>query len=193
MNSNVENLRSRRSRPRNNGRANRAPNAIRGGVVQERDLATVRTVGFSAPPEFQVNPTITRKVRLIVPYTGAALSFLVTPQAVSQQDGTDYTGSSTARFTQLRFLRFECWFGVPGMATGAVPPNFSVLDTASNISFTDTAGVGVDYAHVAYRPSLVARSQYQLVSSTTPMATITVPALASTGGQFTVDVTVAFD
>jgi len=181
-----------RRRRANNGRSrrnNRFTNSVRGGVVQERDLAPMRCVGSLTPPEYQANQTVVKKVRTYIDYTGAALTENVTPASLSTTDAGQYTGTSNARYTQLRILKVEAWF-VSNTTSRLL---FSVLDVASNVDFTDVTGVGIDYAHICYRPSLLTRSTYQAVAATTIMVVISVPALMGVVGQIVYDVTVAFD
>jgi hypothetical protein len=162
---------------------------VRTPVVSERDLAAVRVGGPECPPEFQGNPVVTRVVRFFFQYTGAAFSQAITPLALTQQDGLFYLSSPTQRYTQIRFLKGEVWFGID--TVGGALPILNVLDAFSNVEFADTPEVGVDYAHIAYRPPLSARSTYQSASSTNAVATVTVPASEGASGHIIIDVTVA--
>jgi hypothetical protein len=129
----------------------------------------------------------------VVPYTGAALSYLITPAVIAAQDATDYTGSSTpARYTQLRFIKLEAWLANNTYNSASVPP-LTVLDAFSDVLFQDVANPGVDYAHISYRPALTSRSTYLATTNTTTMATIEIAVADAQTGVVTVDVVVAFD
>jgi hypothetical protein len=159
-------------------------------VIGEKDLTTQRVGGPSCPPQKADNLPITRKTRFYISYSGTAVTYILTAAGIVANDAVEYFGSSTpVRFNQIQVSKIEAWFSLVPGATNPTSPSLSVEDSFSNVSYTDTPNVGVDWAHVAIRPCLSSRQSFQAAAATLSLAVIGVPAAAGSVGNIVFDVT----
>jgi len=159
-------------------------------IISPRDLNTCRITGTEQPPENTNNPPISKKVRVSGAYTGSAYTWNGTPNAIALEDGNDYLGSGTLRYTTLRIERAEVWLGLSAVGTGQAPL-LSITDGYSQVVFSDQPNLGVDYAHVAMRPSLFTRTGINTTSNTsTNLVIVDIPAAEGYVGTVVIDLTV---
>ena len=182
-------------RSRNRGRSGRTRRnrmATTEPVLSEKNLGTIRLPGVPEPPIHITNPQVTRVVRITTAYSGSALSLTVSPKALVDQDALDYLGATTtSRYGHLRVTKIEGWLGLQSFGSGL--PTLVMYDGYSDVYHNDVAAVGVDYAHIAFRPCLSMRmTNFGATDTSSTVAGINVPASEGAVGTLTVDYTVTF-
>jgi len=160
-------------------------------ILSERQLSAIRVAGRATPPEHNVNPTVTRVVRMYQVYDGTAVNVSITPSSVTGQDGLDYLGAPTARYSEMRLQKVEAWFSLD--KPGATPVSLDLHDPYSNMDFTDVLSPGVDFAHVCYRTTLTQRMDHLTVGTSSQIVGINIPASTGATGQVVIDLTVSFN
>ncbi len=160
-------------------------------VLSERDFAAIRLKSPTTPPQYNTNPVVQRVVRLILPYTGSTLAYNCSASTIVAQDGSNYLGASTPRYTQVRYQKLDAWLALD--TPGATPTSLDIHDAYSNMDFTDVLMPGVNFARVSYRPPLSCRMTYLAASSTSQFFGVNVPASTGATGSVILDVTVSFD
>ncbi len=168
-----------------------------GGKMQPigaKDLDTMRVVGTEKPPSIPVNTIITRRTRLVFTLTAAANSYNVSTNSISLSDASDYATGSNLRFSQVRVSRIEAWASLGTLTGYTSAPVLHVSDAMfSGAFFHDSINPGVDYGHVAIRPSLLGRSTWRASNDTATLSNIAVEGLAGTTGNGSLYVDITFE
>jgi hypothetical protein len=180
---------TRRNR-RNNNRSGQMTslqgNSLRNKPLTEADLFSRRVALPANPPTYIGNPQTKRTVRFNIPYTGAVITYNIAASTLASQDATDYTGTSTARYQFLQPLLIRAWLSITNSAA-ASPPILYLSDSLSDLSYTDQAGEGVDWAKVACVPNISTRMTVQPVTNTTNIWQVTVAAVEGCVGNLVID------
>jgi hypothetical protein len=134
------------------------------------------------PPQFNVSPRVRCWVSL---QAGQAplTPFLVTPAVVFAADQTSY-GTSSVRYTTMRFIALRCW---ACSSTTSTNPALTISDSNSGMIFQDTGTIGGTNAAVAYMYPLTVRSVLEAPANTTTYSSV-----AYGGGLLTLQVLVDF-
>jgi len=186
---------NRNNNKNNSGRRRRSPrNITKRPVITGRDLDAVRVRGAEKPISLPVNTVVERRTRLSFPVTPAGSVYTITPNLVSLQDATDYGTGANLRFSNIRISRIEAWFTLGTLTGYTGEPILELSDSASGAFFRDAVASGVDYAHVAIRPSLHTRSTWYTSSVLTPnLTTVQVSGITASTGQGSLFVDITFE
>jgi hypothetical protein len=157
--------------------------------IQGMDLDAQLVAGTPTPPNHKYNMVVTRKTRIAFPWSSTATSFNISMNDIMDQDKTDYNPGGAHRFLQGRISRVEAWYSY-NVAVGTNNIYCTLVDAPSGAEFKDFFAIGVDYAHLAYRPSLFTRSTWRPASDTTVLITAALATpVAGDLGQVILDVT----
>lgn len=162
-------------------------------VITGHDLDAIRVRGTELPTDLPVNTVVTRRTRLVYTLTAASNSYNITTNLVSLSDSSDYATGSNLRFTNLRPVRVEAWASLGTLTGYTIPPVLHVSDVSGQF-FHDAVNPGVDYAHVAIRPSLQSRMTWRAANDTsTVLFQIQLEGLSGTTGNGSLYVDVTFE
>jgi len=195
---------NRRALTARNNRGNRRSNTTR--VLSARSTLNAVHQGpelfaqtiYNVPdliPEHTANPRVTRIVRIYTTLTSASPTVSVSYGTLSLQDGTDYNGSSSVRYANMRVHSAKVWLEIPnGLSVAVQPPTLILQEAASAYRVSDRGLAGSRYAKAGLVFSWQVRQAIVATNVATNILTVstdvTIP--ASTIIPVTIDVVCEF-
>jgi hypothetical protein len=183
---------SRNQRVSNSSRRDRSLKSQLAQIRKQSEvMCALVPISMHVPPR-TIDPPVTRTIRLLVKLTNAIPTYPLTNNALAVQDGLDYLGTSTLRFSTMRVKTFKVWMELPPNSLTLGTPSLIVTDQATLAQFRDTGTLGQSYAKVGYQYSLIPRSTYVVCTDTTVLTTVDSSQSVTTGQQvnLTIDVQV---
>lgn len=146
-------------------------------------------------PEHIANPRVTRIVRLYGILNNTITSISPSYATLALQDGTDYNGSSSVRYANMRVKSVKVWLEIPnGLSVSVQPPTLLVTESASAYRVSDRGIAGSRYAKAGFNFSWQVQQAIVATNVATVLFTVATDIIipASTIIPVTIDVVVEF-
>lgn len=124
-------------------------------------------------PSYVKAPSVTRLIRYLITLTSAAPVYSLRYSDLSGQDGNNYLGTPTNRYSQMRVIQVKAYAESPNsLSVSQRPYGIILTDTFTSFSVEDRAVTGSRVAAVGLKFPFYVRSLMLPCSSTTIICTI---------------------